>query len=71
MNGRLYRLTPTGGKPNHYTDSYASALAKLPHRMYNPKLDALEVGDTLAVSRVEKLPGVDVWQDVGVWERIA
>lgn len=28
MNGRLYRLTPAGGKPNHYTDSYASALAK-------------------------------------------
>lgn len=29
MNGRLYRLTPAGGKPNHYTDSYASALVKL------------------------------------------
>lgn len=29
MNGRLYRLTPAGGKPNHYTDSYASALAVL------------------------------------------
>jgi hypothetical protein len=28
MNTRLYRLTPAGGKPNHYTDSYASALAK-------------------------------------------
>lgn len=29
MNGRLYRLTPAGGKPNHYTDSYASALVAL------------------------------------------
>ncbi len=29
MNGRLYRLTPAGGKPNHYTDSYASAVQRL------------------------------------------
>lgn len=29
MNTRLYRLTPAGGKPNHYTDSYASALLTL------------------------------------------
>lgn len=41
MNGRLYRLTPAGGKPNHYTDSYASAL-----RLVHDKelLDLLEVG---------------------------
>jgi hypothetical protein len=25
MTGRLFRFTPHGGKPNHYTDSFRSA----------------------------------------------
>ncbi len=71
MNTRLYRLTPAGGKPNHYTDSYASALAKLPNPWDKPKFDALEVGATLSVGRLERQPGVDTWHDVGTWERVA
>lgn len=71
MNTRLYRLTPAGGKPNHYTDSYASALAKLPNPWDKPNLDGLDVGEKLAVSRLERQPGVDTWHDVGTWERIA
>ena len=57
MNGRLYRLTPAGGKPNHYTDSYASALAVL-GEVWRPLLDSAEVGnvdeltDGTAVERV-------------------
>lgn len=51
MNGRLYRLTPAGGRPNHYTDSYASALRilnddEVPERL----LEALQPGDTLSTS---------------------
>lgn len=42
MNGRLYRLTPAGGKPNHYTDSYASTL------QYIKKSTGLPVGVRLA-----------------------
>lgn len=45
MNGRLYRLTPAGGKPNHYTDSYASALAKLGAR--TNVLTRLRVGECI------------------------
>ena len=71
MNGRLYRLTPAGGKPNHYTDSYASALAKLPNPWDVPKFEALAVGGRLNVSRLERSPGLDLWVDVGVWERVA
>ena len=44
MNGRLYRLTPAGGKPNHYTDSYASALAALGPE-YAKDLSTAEVGE--------------------------
>ena len=43
MNGRLYRLTPAGGKPNHYTDSYASALAAC--RLAVPGLDSVDLDD--------------------------
>lgn len=51
LERRLYRLTPVGGKPNHYTDSYASALRTLngdevPERL----LKALQPGDTLSTS---------------------
>lgn len=56
MNTRLYRLTPAGGKPNHYTDSYASALAKLPPG--NELLHELAVGDVYHVAD-------------GTWERVA
>lgn len=44
MNGRLYRLTPAGGKPNHYTDSYASALTALGAE-YAEDLSTAEVGE--------------------------
>lgn len=49
MNGRLYRLTPAGGKPNHYTDSYASALAVLGTEGidHSQALQAMEVGESL------------------------
>lgn len=57
MNGRLYRLTPAGGKPNHYTDSYASALAKLPEDLDERYLGALGVGDRLVLSD-------DTWERV-------
>lgn len=44
MNGRLYRLTPAGGKPNHYTDSYASVLAVLGEDWRSVLDDHLTVG---------------------------
>ncbi len=55
MNGRLYRLTPAGGKPNHYTDSYASIVERYPDSKL--LLAALAVGLVLildgdAVERV-------------------
>lgn len=58
MTGRLFRFTPHGGKPNHYTDSLASATAKLPEDMTKSDLAALDVGDTLTLSG-------------DTWERIA
>jgi hypothetical protein len=48
MNGRLYRLTPAGGKPNHYTDSYASALAVLGEDWRSVLDDHLTVGSSAA-----------------------
>lgn len=47
MNGRLYRLTPAGGKPNHYTDSYASALAKCPPLANSAAFRYMQVGDAV------------------------
>lgn len=44
MNGRLYRLTPAGGKPNHYTDSYASASVRLNEGYMAVPLAELAVG---------------------------
>lgn len=49
MNGRLYRLTPTGGKPNHYTDSYDSAMAVLGPE-YAEDLATAEVGELSVLS---------------------
>jgi len=46
MNGRLYRLTPAGGKPNHYTDSYASALGQFDGLVTHDDLD-MQVGDRM------------------------
>lgn len=56
MNGRLYRLTPPGGKPNHYTDSYASALVALGPE-YAEDLSTAEVGElsVLAGTTVERV----------------
>lgn len=57
MTGRLFRFTPHGGKPNHYTDSFRSATAamELHARL---AFELLEVGDT--------------WQLTdGTWERVA
>jgi hypothetical protein len=50
MNGRLYRLTPAGGKPNHYTDSYASALVKVGEHLGMHFLSELEVGQKVGVT---------------------
>lgn len=55
MTGRLFRFTPHGGKPNHYTDSYRSASAQ----MEDPAgLAELDVGDKLELldgSTVERV----------------
>lgn len=69
MNGRLYRLTPAGGKPNHYTDSYASALAQLPPG-YEGFLSGLEVGPPVSIHRVYTEEGNRV-ETVGTVERVA
>lgn len=50
MNGRLYRLTPAGGKPNHYTDSYASARNRMPSEVEAQILDDLEVDDAFGTT---------------------
>ena len=71
MNGRLYRLTPAGGKPNHYTDSYASASAKVPDPRDLAKLDHLDVGETLSVVKCSRGPGYELWHQEGTWERVA
>lgn len=56
MNARLFRFTPHGGKPNHYTDSFRSATGGQPARI--DALNRLAVGDMATF--------VD-----GSWERIA
>lgn len=72
MNGRLYRLTPAGGKPNHYTDSYASALAKLPTKDYAVKLKNLEVGETLSVAACTLAADYELWHSQPIFvERVA
>lgn len=45
MNGRLYRLTPAGGKPNHYTDSLRSAQANAPSAVEAHMIEDLDVGE--------------------------
>ncbi len=69
MNTRLYRLTPAGGKPNHYTDSYASARAKLPAG-YEGFMQALEVGPPVSIHRVYTEEGNRV-ETLGTVERLA
>lgn len=66
MNGRLYRLTPAGGKPNHYTDSFRSAFDKAARHCDD--LDSDYVED--ALSRLEV--GQTYQDDDGdSWERVA
>lgn len=44
MKGHLYRFTPAGGKPNHYTHDHSSAVRAMEH---TAGLDELEPGDQL------------------------
>lgn len=56
MKGWLYRFTPAGGKPNHYTDSLLSA----------------SKGDVSTESTLLRLkPGDQANFANGSWERIA
>lgn len=71
MTGRLFRFTPHGGKPNHYTDSFRSALAQLPHASHNRELGDLSVGEHIEVFSHERTPGAIMLTAVGVWERVA
>lgn len=71
MTGRLFRFTPLGGKPNHYTDSFRSALAQLPHVSQHKELGALGVGEHIEVFSHERTPGVMLLTTVGTWERVA
>ncbi len=48
MNTRLYRLTPAGGKPNHYTDSFASAALRY-GQPFVGAADRLQVGEQLTL----------------------
>lgn len=48
MNGRLYRLTPSGGKPNHYTDSYASAAVHYGFP-FESAAERLEIGEAVTL----------------------
>lgn len=55
MKGRLYRFTPSGGKPNHYTHDHSSAVrCGVPSR----QLLTLDIREQLEA-------------DNGTWERIA
>lgn len=58
MTGRLFRFTPHGGKPNHYTDSFRSASAKLDDSAPAEYLARLAVGSSLTTTE-------------GTWERVA
>ena len=55
MNGRLFRFTPAGSKPNHYTDSFRSAAAQIEDPVGLAELDVgdeLELFDGSTVERV-------------------
>lgn len=57
MSGRLFRFTPHGGKPNHYTDSLASATMRM------------GLHDRMAFAQMDV---GDIWQLAGgTWERVA
>ncbi len=71
MNTRLYRLTPAGGKPNHYTDSYASALVKLHEPRDRRLFEHLLVGERLSVASCSVVEGCEIWHGQGTWERVA
>lgn len=57
MKGRLYRFTPAGGKPEHYTHDFRSACVGLDSRERD-WLSRLDEGDALTVV-------------AGTWERVA
>lgn len=58
MTGRLFRFTPHGGKPNHYTDSFRSALAQMEDPAPAEYLQRLAIGASLTTTE-------------GTWERVA
>lgn len=59
MKTRLYRFTPHGGKPEHFTHDHSSAVRLgAPHE----QLAALPVGGALAGNEVVR---------AGTWERVA
>lgn len=57
MKGRLYRFTPAGGKPEHFTHDFRSASIEL-DASDRDWLRRLDVGATLTVYS-------------GTWERVA
>lgn len=58
MKGRLYRFTPAGGKPEHFTHDLKSA-----QRSCRDSLDATELAIML-VGQITEVHG-------GTWERVA
>lgn len=72
MNGRLYRLTPAGGKPNHYTDSYASALGRLNTDYDKRSLWRLQVGQRFTATDASgSRPGINMDCEGTTVERVA
>lgn len=69
MTGRLFRFTPHGGKPNHYTDSFRSATGG--DEDLARELKRLEIGRTHTVVKQVGRPGLGIEESVGRWERIA
>lgn len=57
MKGRLYRFTPAGGKPEHFTHDFRSLCLYLSEERRD-WLAALPIGD-----RVE-MPNGDTWERV-------
>lgn len=57
MKGRLYRFTPAGGKPEHFTHDFRSACLLL---------DAAHkhILDTMDVGHIVVLPNGNAWERV-------
>lgn len=58
MKGRLYRFTPAGGKPEHFTHSYESARRMVAESGVTVYLASMRVGHVVA------LPNGDTWERV-------